>query len=218
MAFRSPSIAHCAILASLLSGHSLIASDLVLSQPIRDSSWQILVGTSAPAANTAVAQNEAGPDLVNLETAPVPEGTAAPSIIAPSDTAPSTTAPSTTVTETAPAPGRETESLIPMAGEAVKIDGAAVSGAPPVMSYTEAYNSIPFSRSEYEANPGYRHEAAMELMFRQLRPTTVVKQFTPRAFRYPDFYQYPYARYPYTQIGVRNSWNAYGIPYPRYAR
>jgi hypothetical protein len=203
MAFRSPSIAHCAIFASLLSGHSLIASDLVLSQPIRDSSWQILVGTSAAAANTAVAQNDAGPDLVNLETAPVPEGTAAPS---------------TTVTETGPAPGRETESFIPMAGEALKIDGTAVSGAPPVMSYTEAYNSIPFSRSEYEANPGYRHEAAMELMFRQLRPTTVVKQYTPRAFRYPDFYQYPYARYPYTQIGVRNSWNAYGIPYPRYAR
>ncbi|MCA9113624.1 MAG: hypothetical protein KDA79_00960 [Planctomycetaceae bacterium] len=39
--------------------------------------------------------------------------------------------------------------------------------------YRRAYEAIPFSRAEYEANPSYRHEAAMELLFGQLRPTTI---------------------------------------------
>jgi hypothetical protein len=43
------------------------------------------------------------------------------------------------------------------------------------LSYREAYDSIPFSRAEYSANPSYRHEAAMELVFGVQRPTTVVK-------------------------------------------
>jgi hypothetical protein len=43
------------------------------------------------------------------------------------------------------------------------------------LSYREAYDSIPFSRAEYTANPSYRHEAAMELVFGVQRPTTVVK-------------------------------------------
>ena len=42
--------------------------------------------------------------------------------------------------------------------------------------YAEAYRAIPFNRAEYDANPSYRHEAAMELVFGQMRPTTIVKQ------------------------------------------
>lgn len=42
--------------------------------------------------------------------------------------------------------------------------------------YVDAYRSIPFNRAEYNANPSYRHEAAMELLFGQMRPTTIVKQ------------------------------------------
>lgn len=40
-------------------------------------------------------------------------------------------------------------------------------------SYREIYNSIPFSRVEYDANPGYRHLATMEIMLGQLHPIIV---------------------------------------------
>jgi hypothetical protein len=41
--------------------------------------------------------------------------------------------------------------------------------------YLRVYTSIPFLRSEYIANPSYRHEATMEILFGQLRPTVVHK-------------------------------------------
>jgi len=40
-------------------------------------------------------------------------------------------------------------------------------------SYQEIYRSIPFSRTEYDANPGYRHLATMEIMLGQLHPVIV---------------------------------------------
>lgn len=43
------------------------------------------------------------------------------------------------------------------------------------MDYALVYASIPFLRSEYVANPSYRHEATMEILFGQLRPTVVEK-------------------------------------------
>lgn len=65
------------------------------------------------------------------------------------------------------------------------------------MSYIQAYNSIPFNRTEYEANPAYRHEAALELMFGTMRPTTIVKQTVPYFSRYPDFFRYRHSVFPY---------------------
>jgi hypothetical protein len=59
--------------------------------------------------------------------------------------------------------------------------------------YAEAYRAIPFNRAEYDANPSYRHEAAMELVFGQMRPTTVVKQMGPPKEDQPTFNPYqPY--------------------------
>ncbi len=46
-------------------------------------------------------------------------------------------------------------------------------------AYAEIYNSIPYSRAEYFANPAYRHEATMEIMFGQLRPRTVTQMSVP---------------------------------------
>jgi hypothetical protein len=43
------------------------------------------------------------------------------------------------------------------------------------LTYQEAYDSVPFSRAEYTANPAYRHEAALELVFGVQRATTIVK-------------------------------------------
>ncbi len=75
-------------------------------------------------------------------------------------------------------------------------------------SYNQIYESIPYRQAEYLANPGYRHEATMEILFGQMRPTTVVKQYTPRTIHNPkpgltqpyratpsDYYSYPWSGY-----------------------
>ncbi len=46
--------------------------------------------------------------------------------------------------------------------------------------YEQIYNSIPYSRAEYLANPAYRHEATMEMLFGTLRPTVIHKQDKPK--------------------------------------
>ena len=46
-------------------------------------------------------------------------------------------------------------------------------------AYREIYNAIPFNRTEYRANPDYRHEATMEMLFGQLRPKVVVRMPSP---------------------------------------
>ncbi len=48
-------------------------------------------------------------------------------------------------------------------------------------SYIEVYNSIPFRRSEYLANPSYRHDATIELMLGQIRPKTITNVMVTQA-------------------------------------
>lgn len=94
---------------------------------------------------------------------------------------------------------------------------AAASGAScNPLSYKAAYSAVPFSRAEYEANPGYRHDSAMELMFGTLRPTTIMKQTQPYFSRYPDMFRYRHGVYPYlapanNTMDVNYYWN-----YPGY--
>ncbi len=88
----------------------------------------------------------------------------------------------------------------------------------PRMSYTQAYAQIPFYRSEYEANPGYRHDAALELMFGAMRPTSIVRNTTPYFSRYPDLFRYRWPVYPYPYSGggtsnVNMYWNTSLIAY-----
>ena len=77
----------------------------------------------------------------------------------------------------------------------------APAGAPRMLTYQQAYDSIPFSRAEYEANPGYRHDAALELVFGTMRPTTIVRQTIPYFSRYPDMFRYRYTVFPYPNRG-----------------
>lgn len=53
---------------------------------------------------------------------------------------------------------------LPVITPAAKVDPA---------DYREVYRTIPFVRSEYLANPSYRHDASMEILFGELRPTVV---------------------------------------------
>ena len=63
--------------------------------------------------------------------------------------------------------------LEPAAGVVPAGAGAAMPAGINRASYSEVYNSIPFRRSEYLANPSYRHDATIELMLGQIRPTTL---------------------------------------------
>lgn len=55
------------------------------------------------------------------------------------------------------------------------ITPAARQEAPLARAYREAYDAVPYHRAEYLANPAYRHEAAMEFVFGQQRPTVIQK-------------------------------------------
>lgn len=73
--------------------------------------------------------------------------------------------------------------------------------------YSEIYRSIPFSRAEYDADPTYRHNATMELLLKQLRPTAprvetdinvTVQPLAPYRGSYPIRSGYrPWSRYPW---------------------
>ena len=42
-------------------------------------------------------------------------------------------------------------------------------------AYSRIYNSIPFSRVEYDANPNYRHDSTMEILTGNARHQTIVQ-------------------------------------------
>lgn len=49
---------------------------------------------------------------------------------------------------------------------------------PQTANYSDIYYSIPFIRAEYDANRSYRHDATMEFMFNQMRPTVIQRGTT----------------------------------------
>jgi hypothetical protein len=60
-------------------------------------------------------------------------------------------------------------------------------------SYSDAYRSIPYSLTEYLANPSYRHDAAMEVLFGALRPTTIHREVPAQVAQEPEWTPYrPY--------------------------
>jgi len=67
------------------------------------------------------------------------------------------------------------------------------------LTYEQAYNAIPFNRAEYDANPSYRHDSAMELLFNQMRPTTIIRSQSSHSSKYPVFnypnYQWSHSHY-----------------------
>lgn len=68
---------------------------------------------------------------------------------------------------------------------------------PQTAHYRDVYNSIPFIRAEYRANPSYRHDATMEFLFNQMRPT-VIQRSTTNVYNYDnDAYGWGGGYYPY---------------------
>lgn len=76
-------------------------------------------------------------------------------------------------------------------GQAARRTGPAVGlnhhptgpGSRDSRSYREIYESIPFSRAEFDANPAYRHQATMEIMLGQLHPVIVTPAAPPQSPR-----------------------------------
>ena len=89
--------------------------------------------------------------------------------------------------------------------------------------YARAYDAVPFSRTEYDANPSYRHDAAIELLTGKLRKRVTINNAYPEP-TVPEFsqdsgsYLYPYSDPYYLQ---RIFPNKLGLdiysPYHRYA-
>ena len=50
-------------------------------------------------------------------------------------------------------------------------------------TYEDVYRSIPYNYTEYLANPGYRHDATMEILFGEMRPTTIVREYQPQVIQ-----------------------------------
>ncbi len=71
--------------------------------------------------------------------------------------------------------------------------------------YAEIYNSIPFNRAEYEANPSYRHDTAVEFLFGKMRPTVVHRNYN---------YNYSSGGYGGYGFGVPWSYGGLGYAYP----
>lgn len=96
--------------------------------------------------------------------------------------------PAAPVVSPAPAPGIDASTTATgdsAATPAAIPGGRSVNPAALAQLYPQVYNAIPFSRPEYEANPSYRHDAAMEFLFGQMRQTviqrgtSVINQNTP---------------------------------------
>lgn len=104
-----------------------------------------------------------------------------------------------------------TKVIVPVAPPAPADPNGTVPKA--TQSYGDVYRSIPFSRAEYNANPSYRHEAAMEMLFGQLRPTTIVRYSQPDAATNYDYNYFDYITpYRYDRNGYGRSYNFF---YPR---
>lgn len=75
-----------------------------------------------------------------------------------------------------------------------------------VQQYREIYAAIPYNHVEYLANPSYRHDATMEFIFNQMRPT-VIQRGTTNVYHYDMNdgygYGYPFSRYYPFNYGLR---------------
>ena len=72
-------------------------------------------------------------------------------------------------------------------------------------TYYEIYRSIPFSRSKYRVNSGYRHDATMEKILGQPKPVTI-QQTTHSRPRARRVYSSPFRTF-YSRYGSRfNIW------------
>jgi hypothetical protein len=130
--------------------------------------WTIRI---SPAISAAAAPSEAAPP------APAPESTE----IAINPAIPAVAA---TLAQPPAVPNDLGILIVPAVPRHVAVNG---------QSYDDAYRAVPYSLTEYLANPSYRHDAAMELLFGAMRPTTVHRELPAQVAEQPEWTPYrPY--------------------------
>lgn len=141
-----------------LAANTTHAGSQVITFPQADGSqWTVTITPQAGAADGLVPLAAPAASGVAMTPAPPADGPAkAPT--PPPDDAPA-------VEQAPPA------TLLPLVGPAVPVGESLVTAH----RYAAVYRSIPFSYAEYLANPSYRHEATMEILFGHLRATVVHK-------------------------------------------
>jgi len=70
-------------------------------------------------------------------------------------------------------------SLVPTASVAGE-QPCEACGTAQVNDYATLYKSVPFNRAEYNVNPSYRHDSAMEILTGNARHQTIVRHNTER--------------------------------------
>ncbi|MDX1967381.1 MAG: hypothetical protein SFV23_09435 [Planctomycetaceae bacterium] len=143
------------------------AQQLVVDQTYKFGGWTVTVSpaTQLPARVVQTPAN-ASMQIVPAGFTQVEETPAAEAVVAAEPAA------ATAADDLPPTPAAPTDSeTAPCA-----VTPAEALGR--VNLYREVYDSIPFSRAEYDANPSYRHDATMEFLFGQMRPTEIQRGTT----------------------------------------
>lgn len=153
---------YLALMAALLASAGRAKAEDVTVRTEDGQPWTIRITPAIRAAVPVVAAVEAA-----LPPAPEPGDVA----FAPPALPPVTAVAATVLSQPAPAGDDHGIVITPARPQRVTTAGD---------SYDEVYQSIPYSFSEYLANPSYRHDATMEILFGQLRPTTIVRNVEPQ--------------------------------------
>lgn len=154
--------------AVVLAGR--IAKSEVVRVPAGDGSeWSIEITPASKSIAAVAIPDEAD---VALPPLPAPPRSLAYVQAAAAPEAPAETPPPAAEVAEPPAPVERQEGGIVIA--------PLPSSAPQVSDYERIYNAIPFNRTEYLANPSYRHEMAMELLTGNQRQIVVHRNYTPK--------------------------------------
>ncbi|MCA9076119.1 MAG: hypothetical protein KDA93_13910 [Planctomycetaceae bacterium] len=211
--------------AVILAGQ--IAKSEVVRVPTGDGDqWTI---TITPADRIVAALDEPNAPLPEGETI-VPESpTAEPTESLPAADLESLPMPPAPVPQSVPVPESTPATIQPQYSETDDMGIAIVPNyrqPTRASEYRHLYDSIPFSRAEYLANPSYRHDSTMELMTGVPRQSALSRGYTPRlAGETPRSPLFLYNRYGgigpyYGSGGVSSHHVGYGFDFrysPQYA-
>ena len=75
-------------------------------------------------------------------------------------------------------PARKASDLVPAQPVTGAVTACDDCGQIDVTAYKRIYNSIPFNRAQFNANPNYRHDSTMEILTGNARHQTIVRHNT----------------------------------------
>ncbi len=152
-------------LGILLYASIVFSGERVVTLPDGESTWKMTIQPKVRSSQNAISTPQPS-DKLNVIPVQFTKSVDQPHALVPPP-------PATPQPKASDVPEPVAPEEIPPASEVPCTNCTASSG----LSYAEIYRSIPFSRAEYLANPSYRHEATMEIMMGQLRPTVTHKTY-----------------------------------------